>query len=174
MQRTILAFGAVAAIVCAALAPVAAQSRITTAGAPRQGTVSSPRADARPVARRRAPRKAAAAKLSVVQLRLRRDAPLAQAVLSRLPTGTDLMATAAGFGDIPQFLAAVNVSRALDIPMRELRRRMVGDRMPLLLAIQDIRLRSNYRLAARRAEDEAAAMLRGGSTPPLTLAKRKG
>jgi hypothetical protein len=83
------------------------------------------------------------------------------------------MAASAGFGDVGQFVAAVSASRTLEIPFGELRRRMVGDRMPLLLAIQDMRPRSNYRQAARRAEQEAAAMISAGSPPPLTLAKRK-
>ncbi|MDQ3349816.1 MAG: hypothetical protein M3545_17865 [Acidobacteriota bacterium] len=177
MQRTFLAFG-VAAIVCGAQAPAAAQSQSVTAASPRQGPIAGPKAAARPPApRRRAPARkaAAAAKLSPVQLRLRRDTRLAQAVLSRLPAGADLMAASAGFGDVGQFVAAVSASRTLEIPFGELRRRMVGDRMPLLLAIQDMRPRSNYRQAARRAEQEAAAMISAGSPPPppLTLAKRK-
>jgi hypothetical protein len=83
------------------------------------------------------------------------------------------MAASAGFTEVGHFVAAVNAARALDVPLRELRRRMVGDRMPLLLAIQDMRPRSNYRLTARRAEEEAATMVSTASTPPLTLAKRK-
>jgi hypothetical protein len=51
---------------------------------------------------------------------------------------------------------------------------MVADRMPLLLALQDIRPKSNYRAAARRAEEEAAAMMAPGQTPTLTLATGKG
>lgn len=184
MQRKILALGTVA-IVCVAQglagASVAqglagAQSRPVTAASPRQGATAGPKAAPRPpAARRRAPARktVAAAKLSPVQLRLRRDTRLAQAVLSRLPAGADLMALSAGFGDVGQFVAAVSASRTLQISFGELRRRMVADRMPLLLAIQDIRPRSNYRQAARRAEQEAGALLSAGSPPPLTLAKRK-
>jgi hypothetical protein len=57
--------------------------------------------------------------------------------------------------------------------MRDFSRRMVGDGMPLLLAIQDLRPRSNYRLDARRAEEEAAAMLGPEDATTLTLAKRQ-
>ncbi len=92
----------------------------------------------------------------------------------RLPAGVDLMEVSAGFQNLGQFVAAVNASRTLGIPMRDLKRRMVADRMPLLLALQDIRPKSNYRAAARRAEEEAAAMMAPGQTPTLTLATGKG
>jgi hypothetical protein len=111
--------------------------------------------------------------LSRVQVALQGAPDLAAAVTVRLPAGVDLMEVAAGFQNLDQFVAAVNASRTLGIPMRDLRRRMVADRMPLLLALQDLRPRSNYRADARRAEDEAAAMIRPTDAPALTLANRK-
>jgi hypothetical protein len=83
------------------------------------------------------------------------------------------MEVSAGFEDIGQFVAAVNASRTLGIPMHEFKRRMVGDRMPLLLAIQDLRPKSNYRADAMRAEEEARTLIGSTATPALTLAKGK-
>ena len=109
-----------------------------------------------------------------VQIALQHTPTLASAVMVRLPAGVDLMEVSAGFQDLGQFVAAVNASRTLGIPMRDLKRRMVADRMPLLLALQDIRPKSNYRAAARRAEEEAAAMMAPAQAPTLTLATGKG
>lgn len=136
-----------------------------------------PRRPARPRGARRPPTRkktASSPKLSRVQVTLQRDPALAAAVVARLPPSSNLMEVSAGFEDIVQFVAAVNASRTLGIPMREFSRRMVGDRMPLLLAIQDLRPKSHYRTAARRAEDEATAMLAAGEAPALALAKGKG
>lgn len=134
---------------------------------------SRPRAGARPPVRKRTPVKPTI-KLSRVQVRLQRDLALAEAVRLRLPAGAELMEVSAGFDDVAQFVAAVNASRTLNIPMREFRRRMVADRMPLLLAIQDLRPKSNYRAAARSAEAEAAEMIVASQPPALTLANGKG
>jgi hypothetical protein len=125
----------------------------------------------RPAAHRRIPKPPT---LSRVQVALQRAPELARAVMVRLPPGADLMEVSAGFENLGQFVAAVNASRTLGIPMRDLRRRMVADRMPLLLALQDMRPRSNYRADARRAEDEAAAMVGPADAPALMLADRKG
>lgn len=177
MQRALLTFTAVAAIACAPHPSFAVQTGPTHPGRPPVG-LERP-ASRTPPAQRKAPvrkapaRKAPRPRLSTVQLTLQRDATLAGAVLSRLPTGANLMDVSAGYNDLGQFVAAVNVSRALGIPMHELRRRMVGDGMPLLLAIQDLRPKSNYRSAARRAEEEAATMLSGHSAATLTLANRR-
>src|SRR3954451_10116632 len=85
------------------------------------------------VVRRSAPHRKAAKPptLSRVQVALQRAPDLAAAVRDRLPAGADLMEVSAGFQNLGQFVAAVNACRALGIPMRVLRRRMVADRMPL-------------------------------------------
>jgi hypothetical protein len=143
--------------------------RLPAASAPHQ-----PRQRPGGVRRSAPPRKAAKPPtLSRVQVALQRAPILAAEVKDRLPAGADLMEVSAGFQNLGQFVAAVNASRALGIPMRDLRRRMVADRMPLLLALQDLRPRSNYRGDARRAEDEAAAMIAPAAEPALTLANRK-
>jgi hypothetical protein len=109
-------------------------------------------------------------KVSVVQERLQRDVVLADAVRQRLPIGTSVIDVSAGFSDVGQFVAAVNASHSLGIPMAELRRRMAGDGMPLLLALQDIRPGSHYRGDATRAEKEAASMLGPAESSKLALA----
>jgi hypothetical protein len=156
-----------------------ASAQVRTGNAPgasagasvKTGAASRARPGVRGPVRKRKPVKPV--KLSRVQLRLQRDLALAEAVRLRLPSGSQLMEVSAGFDDVAQFVAAVNASRALNIPMREFRRRMVADRMPLLLAIQDIRPKSNYRAAARTAEAEAAEMI-ASQPPALTLANGKG
>lgn len=176
MQRSILAFAASAAIACAAETSfLASTPQQAPPAPPRSGAVTkphpgTPRAGG---ARRGAAKRKTAAKFSPVQRTLQRDANLAGAVMLRLPAGTNLMDVSAGFTDVGQFVAAVNASRILAIPMREFKRRMAGDGMPLLLAIQDLRPKSNYRSAAKRAEEEAAAMIRPEDAALLTLATRK-
>jgi hypothetical protein len=96
---------------------------------------------------------------SAVQQALRRDPLLAAMVSGRLPAGTNLMMLAAGFGDVRQFVGAVNAAKNLGIPFHHLKRRMVYDGMSLGLAIQDMLPRSDYRSAARLAENEAAAII---------------
>lgn len=177
MQRAMLTFTAAAAIACAPHTSFAVQT--STAHPARPPLVHERPATRTPPAQRKGPvrkapaRQATRPRLSPVQLTLQRDATLAEAVLSRLPSDANLMEVSAGYDDLGEFVAAVTVSRALGIPMRELRRRMVGDGMPLLLAIQDLRPKSNYRSAARRAEEEAATMLSGHSAATLTLANRR-
>jgi hypothetical protein len=173
VQASRLAFAAAVTIVFATETTFAAQLPPEVAGH-RTPSTARPHGQA-PAARQLAARRKAtpSPRLTPVQQTLHHDAALARAVSERLPPGTNLMEVSAGFKDVGQFVAAVNASRSLGIPMPEFRRRMVADGMPLLLAIQDIRPTSNYRVAARRAEEEAAAMIAPATTPPLTLAKGK-
>jgi hypothetical protein len=97
--------------------------------------------------------------LSPVQQTLQRDPLLAAMVRGRMPIGTNLLMVAAGFDDVPQFVAAVNASKNLGIPFHLLKRRMVNDGMSLRLAIQDMLPRGDYRSATLRAENEASAIL---------------
>jgi hypothetical protein len=112
--------------------------------------------------------------LSPVQQQLRRDKTLAAMISGRLPGRTDLMVVSAGFRSMGQFIAAVNASKNLGIPFYQFKRRMVNDGMSLGLAIQDMRPQSDYRCAARLAEDETAAIV--GSTeaeaPAMMMAPR--
>ena len=75
--------------------------------------------------------------LTPTQQKLQRNTNLASKLQSRLPAGTDLMAASAGFRNLGQFVAAVNVSNNLGIPFSELKTRMVTDGMSLGQAIQD-------------------------------------
>jgi hypothetical protein len=103
--------------------------------------------------------------LSPAQQKLQRNTNLARKLQSRLPAGTDLMAASAGFRNLGQFVAAVNVSKNLGIPFSELKTRMVTDQMSLGQAIQDARPRTtDTTTIVRRAESDADAMIRSTET----------
>jgi hypothetical protein len=142
MQRSLLAF-AIAAAILLTTVPVIAGQR---ASGP---TKTSP-------ARRPSVRVA----LSPAQQALYRNIVLTDTLRVRLPQGTDLHAAAGGFRRLELFVATVHASNNLDVPFFELKRRIVNDGMTLGQAIQDIRPKSRYWTEARRAEDDAAAMIR--------------
>jgi hypothetical protein len=98
--------------------------------------------------------------LSPVQQKLQGNTNLASKVSDRLPAGTNLMTASAGFRNLGQFVAAVNVSNDQQIPFAELKKRMVGDGMSLGRAMQDLRPASDSRIIAQRAENDAAATIR--------------
>jgi hypothetical protein len=103
---------------------------------------------------------AAPGSLSAVQRALERDPDLSRRVAQRLPARIDVMWAASGFRDLPQFVAAVNAADNLQIPFMTLKARILDDGMNLSQAIRDLRRSSDYRKEARRAEDEAKAMMR--------------
>jgi hypothetical protein len=101
------------------------------------------------------------ATLSPVQQKLQRNTNLASKLQSRLPAGTNLTTAAAGFRNLGQFVAAVNVSNNLGIPFADLKTRMVDQHMSLGQAIQDARpATSGTTVVARHAETEADDMIR--------------
>jgi hypothetical protein len=103
--------------------------------------------------------------LTPTQQKLQRNTNLASKLQSRLPAGTDLMAASAGFRNLGQFVAAVNVSNNLGIPFSELKTRMVTSGMSLGQAIQDARPRTgDTTTIVRRAENDADAMIRSTET----------
>jgi hypothetical protein len=111
--------------------------------------------------------------LTPVQQKLQRNTNLAAKLQSRLPAGTDLNAAAAGFRNLGQFVAAVNVSNNLGISFTELKMRMVDQGMSLGQAIQDSpRLTSTTDTTAivRRAEADADVLIR---TTESTKAAKK-
>jgi hypothetical protein len=109
------------------------------------------------------------ATLSPAQQKLQRNTNLASKLQSRLPAGTDLMAASAGFRNLGQFVAAVNVSNNLGIPFSELKTRMVTNGMSLGQAIQDTRPRTNDTTTiVRRAETDADVMIRSTATTTTT------
>ena len=96
---------------------------------------------------------------SAVQQELQRNIIVRDAVRARLPEGMNLNAAAGGFRRLELFVATVGASTNLGISFFELKRRIVNDGMTLGQAIQDIRPTSKYWTEARRAEDDAAAMI---------------
>jgi hypothetical protein len=142
MQRSFLAF-AIAAAILLTTVPVIAGQRASGA------TEANP-------ARRPSVRLV----LSPAQQALYSNTVLADTLRVRLPQGTDMLAAAGGFRRLELFVATVHASNNLVIPFFELKRRIVNDGMTLGQAIQDIRPKSRYWSEARRAEDDAAAMIR--------------
>ncbi|MEO6239261.1 MAG: hypothetical protein ABIQ52_19880 [Vicinamibacterales bacterium] len=107
-----------------------------------------------------------------VQLKLQRNTNLATKLQSRLPAGTNLMLASAGFRNLGQFVAAVNVSNNLGIPFSQLKTRMVDQGMSLGQAIQDLRPQtSETTIVAHRAESDADAMIH--TTEQTTVSKSK-
>jgi hypothetical protein len=109
--------------------------------------------------------------LTAVQQKLKQNTNLAAKVSSRLPAGTDLMAAAAGFKNLGQFVAAANVSNNLQIPFAELKAKMVTGGMSLGQAIQAVRpLTASPTIEVQRAEYDARGMMADSeqTTPPST------
>jgi hypothetical protein len=78
--------------------------------------------------------------MNKAQQKMASNANLRAKLQSRLPPGTDIMAAAAGFRNLGQFVAAVNVSHNLGISFDALRSRMTGpDPMSLGQAIQQVK-----------------------------------
>jgi hypothetical protein len=110
--------------------------------------------------------------LTPVQLKLQRNTNLASKLQSRLPAGTDLTLAAAGFRNLGQFVAAVNVSNNLGIPFSQLKTRMVDQGMSLGQAIQDARpTTTGTGVIVSRAETDADGLIR--TTEQKTAAKSK-
>jgi hypothetical protein len=91
------------------------------------------------------------------------DKPQLRAALEqRLPAGTNLDAAAEGFDSLGRFIAAVNVSKNLEIPFDQLKARTTGDSaVPLGKAIQELRPAVNGDSEAKRAEREARDLMSG-------------
>ena len=99
------------------------------------------------------------AQLTPVQQKLKQNTNLAAKVASRLPQGTDLMAAAAGFKNLGQFVAAANVSNNLQISFTELKAKMMTG-MSLGQAIQAVRpLTASPTLEAQRGEYDARGLI---------------
>jgi hypothetical protein len=97
--------------------------------------------------------------LTPVQQKLQKNTNLASKVQSRLPAGTDLMKASAGFKNLGQFVAAVNVSNNLGIPFTQLKTKMVDDGMSLGQSIKTLRPESSSTVEANRAEYDARGMI---------------
>jgi hypothetical protein len=97
--------------------------------------------------------------LTPVQQKLKKNTQLASKLQSRLPEGTDLMKAAAGFRNLGQFVAAVNVSNNLGIPFKKLKAAMVKDGMSLGQAIQSLKPAADATTEARHAEHDADTLI---------------
>lgn len=93
---------------------------------------------------------------------------LNQKVTTLLPAGMTLNQASAGFKNQGQFLAALNVSRNLNIPFVQLKADMVTNHLSLGQAIQDLRPTANATVAAHQAEHEAEIELEHNGTTTTT------
>jgi hypothetical protein len=99
--------------------------------------------------------------LTPVQQKLQKNTNLAAKLQTRLPAGTDLNAAAAGFRNLGQFVAAVNVSNNLGINFTTLKTAMVTEGKSLGQAIQSQKGTTvNATEQAHRAERDADEMIR--------------
>jgi hypothetical protein len=99
--------------------------------------------------------------LTPVQQKLQKNTNLAAKLQSRLPAGTDLNTAAAGFRNLGQFVAAVNVSNNLGLDFTTLKTAMVTDGKSLGQAIQSqAGTTVNATEQAQRAERDADTMIR--------------
>jgi hypothetical protein len=98
--------------------------------------------------------------ISPVAQKIARHPQLASRVRALLPAGLTLNRAAAGFKNQGQFIAALHVSRNLDIPFAQLKREMTGPHQRSLgQAIHALRPAGDAATAQHRAETEAHADL---------------
>ena len=106
------------------------------------------------------PAAATAVTLTPVQQKLQQNTNLASKLQSRLPPGTDLNTAAAGFRNLGQFVAAVNVSKNLGLDFPTLKTAMVTDGNSLGQAIQAQKKTVDGTTVATRAEHDAETEIR--------------
>lgn len=85
---------------------------------------------------------------------LQRNAKLSDHLGKLLPAGTDLQGAAKGFDNLGEFVAAVHVSRNLDIPFGDLKQRMTQGES-LGEAIRALRPDADAQIEQRRARGQA-------------------
>jgi hypothetical protein len=108
--------------------------------------------------------------LTPVQQKLQKNTNLAAKLASRLPAGTDLTTASAGFKNLGQFVAAVNVSKNLGIPFADLKTKMVTDGKSLGQAIQVLKPASSATIEAQHAEYDARGMIADSEQQPAVTA----
>ncbi len=93
-----------------------------------------------------------------VGARLAHNTALSSRLQGLLPAGTNVQGAAKGFKNLGQFVAAVHVSRNLDIPFDQLKARMVGpDAKNLGKAIQELKPEAHAKAEAAKAKRQAEA-----------------
>ena len=93
-----------------------------------------------------------------VRARLRENPDLASKLQGMLPAGMNVETAANGFKNFGQFVAAVHVSKNLNIPFDQLKGAMVTNHMSLGDAIHGLKPEINEegaKLEAKKAEDQA-------------------
>ena len=104
--------------------------------------------------------------------RIEQNPALKSKLQSMLPAGTDLKTAAAGFKNEGQFIAAVHVSKNLDIPFDQLKTKMTGSTpMSLGQAIHTLKPNMSQKDAdkeADKAEKEAKADEKTKAVKPVT------
>jgi hypothetical protein len=119
--------------------------------------------------------------LTTVQEQLKQNANLTAKLASRLPAGTDVVKAAEGFGNLGQFVAAVNASNNLQLSFTDLKAKLVDGKMSLSQAIQAARpLTASPTIEAQHAEYDARGMIADSeqqpsqsATPPATAVASK-
>jgi hypothetical protein len=104
--------------------------------------------------------KAAPESLSPIQQRLHANKELTEDVKTKL-AGTDVLAAAAGFNDLPQFVSAAYASHNLKISFDALKAKLLnGKRTGLRQAIQELRPAASAAIEAQRAQYDAMGTIR--------------
>jgi hypothetical protein len=87
---------------------------------------------------------------------LAQNTKLSSQLATLLPEGTDLQGAAAGFKNLGQFVAAVHVSKNLEIPFEDLKAKMTGpDSEKLGKAIHELKPEVNAKAEAKKAKKQA-------------------
>lgn len=132
------------AVTVALAAPAAAQGR--GAGSTVAPQSQSPSTQAKPATPPKAP-----APITV-------PPALAAKIQPLLPTGTDLATASTGFKNLGQFVAAVHVSKNLDIPFDTLKAKMTGtSAVSLGQAIKTLKPTADSSAEVKKAQQEAKA-----------------
>lgn len=92
---------------------------------------------------------------------LTQNTKLAARLESLLPEGTNLQTAAAGFKNLGQFVAAVHVSKNLNLPFEELKAKLIGSpEMKLGQAIHELRPGVDAKAEAKKAQQQAKQEIR--------------
>jgi hypothetical protein len=104
------------------------------------------------------PNKSANSAKNDVATRLRQNPDLASKLQGMLPAGMSIETAASNFKSVGQFVAAVHVSKNLDIPFDQLKGAMVTNHMSLGDAIHGLKpeiTSETAKLEAQKAEEQA-------------------
>jgi hypothetical protein len=140
--------------------PAVPATRATPATPATPPTHATPAAPATPETHAKAATPAASKPVNISQ-RIETNPALAARLQPLVPSGLTLTAAATGFRTQGQFIAALHVSRNLNIPFIQLKNAMTGaDHISLGQAIHDLRPKANANAAVKAATAQARADLR--------------